>query len=177
MSDMSGPCSVNTDTCRFPLSHLCPCVAMSMARRTGTGDPPSVTLRTSMDFLSGLRLPWRLSIGESTRFLGGSAERGEAAGHRRSSGGNTIGKNQRMKKMLLLLQINSMLQLEGDINNILTNIIYQCDIKRSAVSSSALQRLILLTAASTRDSLANISHKSAGANCLIWLAGLLASEN
>lgn len=27
-----------------------------------------------MDFLSGLRLPWRLSMGESTRFLGGSAE-------------------------------------------------------------------------------------------------------
>ena len=50
---------------------------MSMARRTGTGEPPSVTLSTSMDFLSGLRLPWRLSMGESTRFLGGSAERGQ----------------------------------------------------------------------------------------------------
>lgn len=50
---------------------------MSMARRTGTGDPPSVTLSTSMDFLSGLRLPCRLSMGESTRFLGGSAERGQ----------------------------------------------------------------------------------------------------
>lgn len=47
---------------------------MSMARRTGTGDPPSVTLSTSIDFLSGLRFPWRLSMGESTRFLGGSAE-------------------------------------------------------------------------------------------------------
>lgn len=55
-------------------SHLCPCVAMSRARRTGTGEPPSVTLSTSMDFLSGLRLPWRLSMGESTRFLGGSAD-------------------------------------------------------------------------------------------------------
>lgn len=50
---------------------------MSMARRTGTGDPPSVTLSTSMDFLSGRRLPCRLSMGESTRFLGGSAERRE----------------------------------------------------------------------------------------------------
>lgn len=57
--------------------HLCPCVAMSMARRTGTGEPPSVTLSTSMDFRSGLRLPWRLSMGESTRFLGGSAERAQ----------------------------------------------------------------------------------------------------
>lgn len=47
---------------------------MSMALRTGTGDPPSVTVRTSMDFLSGLRLAWRLSIGESTRLRGGSAE-------------------------------------------------------------------------------------------------------
>lgn len=56
--------------------HLWPWVAMSMARRTGTGDPPSVTVRTSMDFLSGRRLPWRLSMGESTRFLGGSAETG-----------------------------------------------------------------------------------------------------
>lgn len=56
--------------------HLWPWVAMSMARRTGTGDPPSVTVRTSMDFLSGRRLPWRLNMGESTRFLGGSAETG-----------------------------------------------------------------------------------------------------
>lgn len=55
-------------------SHLWPCAAMSRARRTGTGEPPSVTLSTSMDFLSGLRLPWRLSMGESTRFLGGSAD-------------------------------------------------------------------------------------------------------
>lgn len=55
-------------------SHLWPCEAMSRARRTGTGEPPSVTLSTSMDFLSGLRLPWRLSMGESTRFLGGSAD-------------------------------------------------------------------------------------------------------
>lgn len=56
------------------VSHLWPWVAMSMARLTGTGDPPSVTHSTSMDFLSGRRLPWRLSMGESTRFLGGSAE-------------------------------------------------------------------------------------------------------
>lgn len=54
--------------------YLCPCCAMSIARRTGTGEPPSVTLRTSIDLRSGLLLPCLLSMGESTRFLGGSAE-------------------------------------------------------------------------------------------------------
>lgn len=43
-----------------------------MARRAGTGEPPSVTLSTSMDLRSGRRLPCRFSIGESTRFRGGS---------------------------------------------------------------------------------------------------------
>lgn len=37
--------------------HLCPCCVMSMALLAGTGEPPSVTLSTSMDFLSGLLLP------------------------------------------------------------------------------------------------------------------------
>lgn len=54
-------------------THLCPCCAISIALRAGTGDPPSVTLRTSIDFLSGRRFPCLFSIGESTRFLGGSA--------------------------------------------------------------------------------------------------------
>ena len=53
-------------------AYLCPCCVMSMALLAGTGEPPSVTLRTSMDFLSGLLLPWRFNMGESTRFLGGS---------------------------------------------------------------------------------------------------------
>lgn len=43
-----------------------------MARRAGTGDPPSVTLNTSMDLRSGLLFPCRFNIGESTRFRGGS---------------------------------------------------------------------------------------------------------
>lgn len=53
-------------------THLWPCWAISMARRAGTGEPPSVTLSTSMDLRSGRRLPCRFSIGESTRFRGGS---------------------------------------------------------------------------------------------------------
>ena len=53
-------------------THLCPCCAISIALRAGTGEPPSVTLRTSIDFLSGRRFPCLFSIGESTRFLGGS---------------------------------------------------------------------------------------------------------
>lgn len=57
-------------------THLWPCWAISMARRAGTGEPPSVTLSTSMDLRSGRRLPCRFSIGESTRFRGGSACRG-----------------------------------------------------------------------------------------------------
>lgn len=59
-------------------THLCPCCAISIALRAGTGDPPSVTLRTSMDFLSGRRFPCLFSIGESTRFLGGSVQKGNA---------------------------------------------------------------------------------------------------
>lgn len=57
-----------------PHAYLCPCCVMSIALLAGTGEPPSVTLRTSMDFLSGLLLPWRFNMGESTRFLGGSGE-------------------------------------------------------------------------------------------------------
>lgn len=38
-------------------AYLCPCCVMSIALLAGTGEPPSVTLRTSMDFLSGLLLP------------------------------------------------------------------------------------------------------------------------
>lgn len=57
---------------------------MSIALLAGTGEPPSVTLRTSMDFLSGLLLPWRFNMGESTRFRGGSAP------HRR----DTVRKNE-----------------------------------------------------------------------------------
>lgn len=53
--------------------HLCPCCVMSMALLAGTGEPPSVTLNTSIDFLSGLLFPCLFSMGESTRFLGGSA--------------------------------------------------------------------------------------------------------
>lgn len=53
-------------------THLWPCWAISMALRAGTGEPPSVTLSTSMDLRSGRRLPCRFSIGESTRFRGGS---------------------------------------------------------------------------------------------------------
>lgn len=56
-------------------TYLWPCWAISMARRAGTGEPPSVTLSTSMDLRSGLRLPCRFSIGESTRFRGGSVHR------------------------------------------------------------------------------------------------------
>lgn len=59
-------------------TYLCPCCAISIALRAGTGDPPSVTLRTSIDFLSGLRFPCLFSIGESTRFLGGSLCRNNA---------------------------------------------------------------------------------------------------
>lgn len=55
-------------------AYLCPCCVMSIALLAGTGEPPSVTLRTSIDFLSGLLLPWRFNMGESTRFLGGSAQ-------------------------------------------------------------------------------------------------------
>lgn len=51
---------------------LCPCCAMSMARLTGTGEPPSVTLSTSIDLRSGLLLLCLVKSGESTRFLGGS---------------------------------------------------------------------------------------------------------
>lgn len=54
------------------LLYLCPCCVMSMARRAGTGDPPSVTLSTSMDLRSGLLFPCRFNMGESTRFRGGS---------------------------------------------------------------------------------------------------------
>lgn len=53
-------------------TYLWLCWAISMARRAGTGEPPSVTLSTSMDLRSGRRLPCRFSIGESTRFRGGS---------------------------------------------------------------------------------------------------------
>lgn len=59
--------------------HLCPCCVMSMALLAGTGEPPSVTLSTSMDFLSGLLLPWRFNMGESTRFLGGSVPEGDGS--------------------------------------------------------------------------------------------------
>lgn len=61
-------------------AYLCPCCVMSMALLAGTGEPPSVTLRTSMDFLSGLLLPWRFNMGESTRFLGGSVAKKTKAG-------------------------------------------------------------------------------------------------
>lgn len=54
-------------------AYLWLCCAISMALRAGTGEPPSVTLKTSMDFRSGRRFPCRFSIGESTRFRGGSA--------------------------------------------------------------------------------------------------------
>lgn len=50
------------------------CAAVSRALRGGVGDPCSVTLSTSKLFLSGRQRPWRVSIGESTRFRGGSAE-------------------------------------------------------------------------------------------------------
>lgn len=56
-------------------THLCPCCAISIALRAGTGEPPSVTLRTSIDFLSGRRFPCLFSIGESTRFRGGSLQK------------------------------------------------------------------------------------------------------
>lgn len=49
------------------------CAAESRALRGGVGDPCSVTLSTSRLFLSGRQRPWRVSIGESTRFRGGSA--------------------------------------------------------------------------------------------------------
>lgn len=51
------------------------CAAVSRALRGGVGDPCSVTLSTSRLFLSGRQRPWRVSIGESTRFRGGSAEK------------------------------------------------------------------------------------------------------
>lgn len=50
------------------------CAAVSRALRGGVGDPCSVTLRTSRLFRSGRHRPWRVSMGESTRFRGGSAE-------------------------------------------------------------------------------------------------------
>lgn len=50
------------------------CAAVSRALRGGVGDPCSVTLNTSRLFLSGRQRPWRVSMGESTRFRGGSAE-------------------------------------------------------------------------------------------------------
>lgn len=56
------------------LLYLWLCAAVSRALRGGVGDPCSVTLRTSRLFLSGRQRPWRVSIGESTRFRGGSAE-------------------------------------------------------------------------------------------------------
>lgn len=49
--------------------------AVSRALRGGVGDPCSVTLSTSRLFLSGRQRPWRVNIGESTRFRGGSAEK------------------------------------------------------------------------------------------------------
>lgn len=51
------------------------CAAVSRALRGGVGDPCSVTLSTSKLFLSGRQRPWRVSMGESTRFRGGSAEK------------------------------------------------------------------------------------------------------
>lgn len=50
------------------------CAAVSKALRGGVGDPCSVTLSTSKLFLSGRQRPWRVSMGESTRFRGGSAD-------------------------------------------------------------------------------------------------------
>lgn len=73
-------------------THLWPCWAISMALRAGTGEPPSVTLSTSMDLRSGRRLPWRFSIGESTRFRGGSVCRqgsGPGLGLRGAAWGQT----------------------------------------------------------------------------------------
>lgn len=66
--------------CRFQLKkrkyrsgpYLWLCALVSRALRGGVGDPCSVTLRTSRLFLSGRQRPWRVSMGESTRFLGGS---------------------------------------------------------------------------------------------------------
>lgn len=48
------------------------CALVSRFLRGGVGEPCSVTLRTSRLFLSGLQRPWRVNMGESTRFLGGS---------------------------------------------------------------------------------------------------------
>lgn len=59
---------------KLGLLYLWLCAAVSRALRGGVGDPCSVTLRTSRLFLSGRQRPWRVSIGESTRFRGGSAE-------------------------------------------------------------------------------------------------------
>ena len=56
------------------LRYLWLCAAVSRALRGGVGDPCSVTLNTSRLFLSGRQRPWRVSMGESTRFRGGSAE-------------------------------------------------------------------------------------------------------
>lgn len=53
-------------------SYLWLCTLASRALRGGVGDPCSVTLRTSRLFLSGRHRPWRVSMGESTRFRGGS---------------------------------------------------------------------------------------------------------
>lgn len=60
--------------CKQNTLHLWLCAAVSRALRGGVGDPCSVTLSTSRLFLSGRQRPWRVSIGESTRFRGGSAE-------------------------------------------------------------------------------------------------------
>lgn len=60
-------------TCRYNMLYLWLCAAVSRALRGGVGDPCSVTLSTSRLFLSGRQRPWRVSIGESTRFRGGSA--------------------------------------------------------------------------------------------------------
>lgn len=61
--------------CKKNMLYLWLCAAVSRALRGGVGDPCSVTLRTSRLFLSGRQRPWRVSIGESTRFRGGSAEK------------------------------------------------------------------------------------------------------
>ncbi len=60
--------------CKHNILYLWLCAAVSRALRGGVGDPCSVTLSTSRLFLSGRQRPWRVSIGESTRFRGGSAE-------------------------------------------------------------------------------------------------------
>lgn len=61
-------------TFKHNILYLWLCAAVSSALRGGVGDPCSVTLSTSRLFLSGRQRPWRVSMGESTRFRGGSAE-------------------------------------------------------------------------------------------------------